>query len=88
MGHLLCPGSCASILKATCPMSGSADGGRVGLRLILGPGLILLLSIHKQSKRILGSEKSAFCLGFAQLQKTSTGVWPLLGLAWVPVPFG
>lgn len=27
MGHLLCPGSCASILKATCPMSGSADGG-------------------------------------------------------------
>lgn len=62
--------------------------GGARLRLILGPGLILLLSIHKQSKRILGSEKSAFCLGFAQLQKTSTGVWPLLGLAWVPVPFG
>lgn len=26
MGHLLFPGPCASILKAPCPVSGSADG--------------------------------------------------------------
>lgn len=84
MGHLLCPGSCASLLRPPALCQGLQMGVWGSGRQIVEKGgsywalgvrspdplrSVLLLSLHKQSQRDRSSEKSASCLGLHSCRK-------------------